>query len=125
MDTTGLFPVGEYIEKFNTATDQRLPCGTIYQSSGLEIHVKKRHPKEVDNLRHISSIIAEPDYIGKHPKEANSIELVKVLSGNVMVCIKLDSADGYFFVASVFEISEGKLNNRLNSGRLKPFDKIK
>ena len=123
MDTVGLFPVGEYIQEFNTATGQNLPCGTIYQSSGLEVHVKKRHPKEVSNLQHISSIIEEPDYIGKHPKELNSIELVKTLSENVMVCIKLDSTDGYFFVASVFEISAGKLNNRLNSGRLKPFDK--
>ena len=119
MDKNGLFPVGTYTDKFNTATGQNLPCGTIYQSIGLEAHVRKRHPAEVGNLVHVSSIIASPDYIGKNPNEPDSIELVKVLSGNVMVCVKLDSANGYFFVASVFEISQSKLNNRLNSGRLK------
>lgn len=67
----------------------------------------------------IPRIIQSPDYIGKHPKEQNSIELVKVLDQNVMVCIKLDLDENYLFVASVFEITEAKLRNRIHSGRLK------
>ena len=112
-------PVGQYISEFNTLTGQTLPLGTIYQSSGLLIHVKKRHPDQVNNLVHIKSIIASPDYIGSNPKEPDSIELIKVLGGNVMVCVKLDRSAGHYYVASVFEISTGKLNNRLNSGRVK------
>lgn len=112
-------PVGQYISKFNTLTGQTLPLGVIYQSAGLLTHVLKRHPKEVNNLNYVSSIISSPDYIGKNPNEPNSIELVKVLGGNLMVCVKLDVSRDYYYVASVFEISQAKLNNRLNSGRLK------
>ncbi len=121
MQHDNLFIVGEYKESFNLATEQSLPCGPIYQSVGLITHIKKRHPNEVDNLKYISDIIAKPDYIGKHPNESDSIELVKVLENNVMACIKLDSNEGYLFVASIFEISDSKLKNRLNSGRLKKY----
>ena len=113
--------VGKYIDKFNTITGQNLACGYIYQSDGLYKHVQKHHPNELNNLNYISSTIANPDYVGHNPKEPNSIELVKRINGNVMVCIKLDIDKNYLYVASVFEISEAKLNNRLASGRLKLF----
>lgn len=116
-----LFRVGEYIDKFNTLTGQNLPCGEIMQSVGLASHVQKHHPNETGNVALIPSIIAAPDYVGQNPKEADSIELVKVTSANVMVCVKLDAKDGYHYVASVYEISNGKLQNRINSGRLKKF----
>lgn len=123
MHKDKLFQVGSYIQEFNDATGQSLPCGPIYQSYGLRAHIQKRHPNELNNLGYVPSIILDPDYVGKNPREPDSIELVKVLSGNIMVCIKLDQNENYLFVASVFEISEGKLNNRLNSGRLKMVDK--
>lgn len=113
------FEVGEYIQAFNELTGQDIQCGKIYQSSGLQTHVKKHHPDEVDLLRHVEDVISHPDYIGKHPKEDKSVEMVKRIDKNVMVCIKLDSKNGYLYVASVFSISESKLNNRLSSGRLK------
>ncbi len=116
-----LIPVGNYTEEFNTLTGQQLPCGVIYQSPGLIAHVQKRHPNEVGSVQHVADVIRSPDYIGKHPKEQNSIELIKRMNDNVMVCVKLDSANGYFYVASVFHISDAKLNNRLNSGRIKRY----
>lgn len=38
-----------------------------------------------------------------------------------MVCIKLDQKNDYLYVASVYEITESKLQNRLRSGRLKVY----
>lgn len=116
-----LFRVGNYIDKFNALTGQSLPCGEIMQSAGLASHVQKHHPDETGNIALVPSIISNPDYVGHNPKEPGSIELVKVLDANVMVCVKLDSSHGYHYVASVYEISSGKLTNRLNSGRLKKF----
>lgn len=116
-----LFSVGKYLNEFNTLTGQNLPCCEIFQSSGLAVHVQKHHPDEVENLSLIPQIIACPDYVGKHPKKTDSVELVKVLNANVMVCVKLDIQNGYHYVASVFSISNGKLQNRLKSGRLKKF----
>ena len=117
-----LFKVGDYIQRFNTLTGQNLPCGPIYQSVGLVSHVKSHHPQMgTAILQLIPTIIQSPDYIGKNPREPNSIELVKKLSDNIMVCIKLDTQNGYLYVASVYNISQGKVNNRLNSGRLKRY----
>lgn len=114
-----MLEVGKYIPKFNTLTGQALPCGPIYQSSGLKKHVQKHQKEKASIISDIPTVIRQPDYIGRHPKEPNSIELVKRFNENVMVCVKLDSKNGYLYVASVFTISESKLNNRLNSGRLK------
>lgn len=116
-----MFCVGQYTEEFNTITGQALPCGEILQSDGLATHVRKHHPNEVGNIDFIPTIIAEPDYIGQNPKEPDSIELVKIISANIMVCVKLDRKHGYHYVASVYEISNGKLQNRIQSGRLKKF----
>ncbi len=116
-----LVSVGEYTQKFNEATNQNLPCGFIFQSVGLYKHLVKRHPDELENLKYVPLIIANPDYIGKNPKENSSIELVKKIGENIQVCIKLDKDGDYLYVASVYEISEAKVKNRLKSGRLKTF----
>ena len=109
--------VGLYIERFNELTGQSIPCGNIYQSAGLSVHVIKRHPECAADIGIIPQIIAEPDYIGHSPTEPQSIELVKRLQNNMMVCIKLDVKKNYLYVASLFSISEAKIQNRLNSGR--------
>ncbi len=112
--------VGDYIEKFNEYTGQDLPCGPIYQSAGLASHVRRHHPETgVSLLPYVPRIIAAPDYVGKHPKERDSVELVKYVDRQVMVCVKLDSKNGYLYVASVFEINQSKLEHRVNSGRLR------
>lgn len=35
--------------------------------------------------------------------------------------IKLDETDDHMYVATVFDLQEGKISRRLHSGRLKPF----
>lgn len=121
MNKSEMSCVGEYVEKFNTLTGQSLPCGPIYQDRGLIKHVRSHHPGTEGNVALIPQIIAAPDYIGKHPKEPNSIELIKTFSGNVMVCIKLDVDNDYLYVASVFEVTNKKISNRLHSGRIKKY----
>lgn len=116
-----LFEAGKYVARFNTLTGQTLPCGPIYQSSGLQKHVKKHQKEKATIMSDIPTVIREPDYIGCNPKEPDSVELVKKFGENVMVCVKLDSKNEYLYVASVYTVSESKLNNRLNSGRLKKY----
>lgn len=113
--------VGKYIDRFNQLTGQTLPVGSVYQSDGLASHVQKRHPGDVCHLAHVSSVISNPDYVGHNPKEPDSIELVKVIGDNVMVCVKLDQTENRLYVASVFTITNAKLQSRINSGRLKKY----
>ncbi len=118
-----LFPVGIYNSLFNKLLGITLPCGKIYQSSGLHKHISSRHPDCLKYLNSIPDIIDCPDYIGINPHEPKSIELVKKYDSNVLVGIKLDLNENYLYVASLYEISDSKVKRRLHGGRLKPFKK--
>ena len=72
----------------------------------------------------IPQIISSPDYIGINPNEKNtSFELVKCISENVQIGIKLDAKDNYLYVATLHTITGSKLRHGIQNGRLKKFDK--
>ena len=119
-----LVMVGKYNKVFNTYLPYDIDSRSIYQSTGLVKHILKRHPECLKYIGMISTIIASPDYIGINPNEKGcSFELVKVLSENVQIGIKLDSKDDYLYVATLHTITESKLKHGLANGRLKKFDK--
>lgn len=117
-----LTEVGIYNPQFNNILNISLPCNSIFQSDGLYLHIQKRHPNCINYLNNIPDIISSPDYIGTNPNEPNSIELVKRYDDNIMIGIKLDITNNYLYVASLFDIKEGKIQRRLHSGRLKEFN---
>lgn len=68
----------------------------------------------------IPQIISSPDYIGINPNEKNiSFELVKRISENMQVGIKLDTKDKYLYVATLHTITDSKLKHGILNGRLK------
>ncbi len=114
--------VGTYKEDFNSILGIQLPIGDIYKSDGFIKHIQKRHAEYVKYIECIPSIINKPDYVGKNAKEPNSIELIKVYpQDNIQIAIKLDISENSLYVASLYPISQSKLNNRLNSGRIKKY----
>ncbi len=116
-----LIEVGVYIEEFNNKLNSTLPCIKIYQSEGLIKHIQKRHEDCVDYIDNIPEIISKPDYIGSNPKEPDSIELIKTYDKNIQIAVKLNIEKDYFYVASLYEITDAELQNRLYSGRTKKF----
>ena len=71
-------------------------------------------------LSRISELLENPDYIGINPRErGRSIEYVIQLEENVLIGIKLDYKNEYFYIATMHEISQLKLNQRIKNGRLK------
>ena len=117
----GIFKVGEYNQKFNDILNCNLPVVDIIQSTGLEIHIRKRHPNCINYLENIEEIIKSPDYIGTNKKEPNSIELVKCYDENIQIAIKLDKDSNGLYVASLYNVKNSRIQQRLHSGRLKPF----
>ena len=96
----------------------------FYQSKGLEKHILKRHPDCMKYITLIPEIISSPDYIGVNPNENDmSFELVKCISENVQIGIKLDAKDNYLYVATLHTITNSKLKHGIQNGRLKKFDK--
>ena len=113
--------VGKYKEEYNKQLNINLPIDDIYQSDGLITHIQKQHKGFECYMPDIPDIIENPDYIGVNPKEPDSIELIKVLKDNILVAVKLDKKNNYLYVASLYDISNSKLQNRLNSGRIKAY----
>ena len=119
-----LFIAAPYNSEFNKYLSTPLKYDCIYQSEGLQKHIEKRHPECLPYLSFISSIIENPDYIGVNPNEkGTSFELVKVMSENIQVGIKLDVREDYLYVATLHTITPGKLQHGLKNGRLKKVDK--
>ena len=87
----------------------------------LRKHLEKRnHDNMIKYLSRISELLENPDYIGINPRErGRSIEYVIQLEENVLIGIKLDYKNEYFYIATMHEISELKLNQRIKNGRLK------
>lgn len=117
-----LFVVGKYREDFNEILDLDLPCKNIYQSVGVKTHIKKEHEEFLHYMDKIPEIILNPDFIGRHPTEPNSIELIKKFDDNIMIAIKLDKDNGYLYVATLFDVKEAKIERRLFNNRLKKFN---
>lgn len=102
--------------------------GQVYASPGVIKHIKKRHKTGKNALSYyvynnilptIESVIMNPDYIGNHPdKIETSLEFVKKIDDNLLVALEVDLDNNYIYVASLYPISEAKLRNRIESGRL-------
>ena len=116
------FKVGTYNGQYDGLLGVCLPKLNIVQSEGLEKHISKRHPSCLRYISKISEIISSPDYIGINPKESSSFELIKQYDDNVLVGIKLDIKNNYYYVATLHDIKQSKINNRLFSGRLKKIE---
>lgn len=123
MSPDGMKVVGMYTERFNNLLQAKLPCGKIYMSPGFHVHIRKRHPDCIKYIDNIQAIISDPDYIGRNPKEPDSIELIKVFDKNIQVAIKLDTKEGYLYVASLYDVVQDKVLRRVNSGRLLQINK--
>ena len=121
-----LITIGKYNENFNDYLPYDIGSFNIYQSDGLKKHILKRHPDCLKYLDLIPDIIAAPDFIGINPNEkTTSFELVKCISENVQIGIKLDTKDNYLYVATLHTITNSKLKHGIQNGRLKKFDNKK
>ncbi len=114
--------VGVYQEKFNILLEISLPISDIYLYPGVKKHIKKNHSDYIQYFDRISDIISMPDFIGKHPKIESSIEFIKVFDENILVSVNLDKKNGYLYVSSLYDVKQGKIERRLNSGRLVKFE---
>ena len=67
-------------------------------------------------------MISNPDYAGQNPKEAQSIELYKVMGDYILIAIKVHPSSG-LFLGSFYTLNNGenKIQKRLNIGRIHPF----
>lgn len=108
------------IASFNTKLNEWL--GTeyksfiIYRSKGLLTHlIKRKHFVSAKYIDYLPQIINNPDYAGTHD---GNIELVKCFKDNVFISIKLDTKKSKYYVATVFDVKQSKIDSYVRSGRL-------
>ena len=88
----------------------------------LRKHLEKRnHDNMIKYLSRISELLEKSRlyWYKSQGERGRSIEYVIQLEENVLIGIKLDYKNEYFYIATMHEISELKLNQRIKNGRLK------
>ena len=86
--------------------------------------IKRNHQNMISHIPKISQYLKNPDYVGINPREKGvSLEYIVQVEPNILIAVKLDSKNGYFYVATMHEISQLKLTQRIRNGRLKKVDK--
>ena len=95
----------------------------IYRSKGLLTHlINHKHFTAAKYLDYLPEIIESPDYAGYTD---SNIELVKVFKDNIFISIKLDGKKNKYYVATMFDVKNKKIESNLKSGRLKKVPKSK
>lgn len=106
---------------------------TVYASPGVINHIKKRHGKQLtkkikDNIiETMEKIIKDPDYFGLDYKRGNggSLEIIKKIDNIIFLLgLELDLEGKYIYVATMYPISESKMNARIHGGRLVEIDHL-
>ena len=86
--------------------------------------IKRNHQNMISHIPKISQYLKNPDYVGINPREKGvSLEYIIQVEPNILIAVKLDSKNGYFYVATMHEISQLKLSQRIRNGRLQKVDK--
>lgn len=111
-----LFQVARFNPEFNKILKTSYEAFMIYQSKGLLTHLlKRKHYVAAKYIDNIPEIIRKPDYIGTYN---SSIEFVKCYKDNIFISVKLDTKRNKYYVATAYEVKQGKIESYVKSGRL-------
>lgn len=101
------------------------PGTPIYIADSNIAHMKSAHPNDYAKYgSDISSIIAQPDYVGKNEKD-NSVEFTKEYNVDnefVKVAVRVSTSNVHY-VRSLYVLNTGRVHNFIEKGTLKPLDK--
>ena len=114
--------IGKFSKKIIDLLNLSIPENTeIYIGNQNREHMEKKHSHDYYYYYHLlPNIISNPDYVGIEPKN-NSIEYIKEVSIDPSVIIKIAirvSSNGKYFVRTMYNISDHKIQRALNKGYL-------
>lgn len=114
--------IGKFSKKIIDLLNLDIPENTeIYIGNQNREHMEKKHSHDHYYYHHLlPNIIENPDYVGIEPKN-NSIEYIKEVSIDPNVIIKIAirvSSNGKYFVRTMYNISDHKIQSALNKGYL-------
>lgn len=115
------------IASYNTNLNQWLGVEyisfPIYRSKGLLTHlINRNHFVAAKYIDYLPEIIKTPDFAGVHD---GNIELIKCFKDNIFISIKLDVKKNKYYVATIFDVKQSKIDSYVRSGRLVKIDEKK
>lgn len=115
-----LIKIANYNTKLNRLLGTEIESFEIYRSKGLLTHlINRKHFVAAKYIDYLPEIITSPDYAGIHD---DNIELVKCFKDNIFISVKLDTKKSKYYVATVFDVKQSKIDSYVRSGRLIKID---
>lgn len=112
-----LFRVAQFNTDLNAVLNTSYEAFAIYQSKGLLSHLlKRKHYIAVKYIDDIPEILNKPDYIGIYN---GSLEFIKCYKDNIFISVKLDTKLNKHYIATAFDVKQGKIESYVRNGRLK------
>ena len=111
----------------NIANLANAPRKLKVSEESLQKHMFKRHHEKcLTYINKIPEIIENPDFVGRNKKiSTRSFECIKrYRADNILVAVKLEKRGEYYYVASMYEVTDAKLNRMEQSNRVKRIDKF-
>ena len=113
-----------YVTELNESLKKALKINhriKVYRSKGLITHLlKRKHYTAVKYFDYIPDIIEDPDFAGF---SNGQIELIKYFKENILLSIKLDQTRNIYYVATLFDVKQSKIDSYCKSGRIIKLDK--
>lgn len=113
------------VEAINRVLGYDLDPGTAVFSTAAQLHANRQHPAEYPKcLPHIGQVVLTPMFLGDDFANSGKIELISKVRGvepdvGILVAISIEITDGKYQIASVYPISQRKIEGRLQKGFLK------
>ncbi|MEW6596597.1 MAG: hypothetical protein AB1429_03770 [Pseudomonadota bacterium] len=113
------------VERINRTLDLELEPGEVIFTRSAQAHAERHHPQDFPKcLPYVGLITQSPQFVGDDFRNAGKIELISripSLGGGVLVAVTVErDRHGRYHVASVYPVSEAKIQNRRRQGYLKP-----
>ena len=114
------------VDQINDALDLELEEGRVIFTTAAQIHAERNHPGDYPWVSpFVAQVVTSPLYIGDDFKNPGRIELVSRVpsrGAGVLVAVEVSpDRDGNYHICSAYPVSEKKIENRRQKGRLKSF----
>ena len=119
LECIGILDIG----RINQLLRMNLRSGKVFAHNGVVEHIHSHHGLVFSmHQDSISRFIERPFYVGRNPRESESIELYDK-HNQVLTAIKRDPTRGYLFLASMYVLEdwETKIHDRLQCRRVRKF----
>jgi len=81
--------------------------------------INRKHFVAAKYIDYLPEVINNPDFAGMH---GGNMELIKCFKDNIFISIKLDVKMSKYYVATVFDVKQSKIDSYVQSGRLIKID---